>query len=81
MYLTHGCALQGRLGYPSIEEIGSWTEATLRSYATTWGISAANMDNFVYFARMGSMDYDYAVDTTAPAKPVNALSESSITWS
>lgn len=76
MCLLHGPSGQGELGFPTIEEMGSWDDARLRGYATQWGVSSApatatysKLDAFVYFVRCETSDQDYTVAPPPPTPP------------
>jgi hypothetical protein len=74
--LLHGPEGQGELGYSTMEEWGSWSDTTLRAFASSLGMPTASHDNFIYWVRQSTVDYDYsaAPDTTAPAAPLHPLS-------
>ena len=61
MQLTHGPGGEGELGLPTIDEMGSWTDAKLRTYGLANGIPSASLDAWVYWVRWTTIDQDYTL--------------------
>lgn len=81
---THGAFGYGELGYPNVELMGSWDDATLQAYAIAHGMPASDLAAFTYWVRFSTTDYDYTVppnDTTPPAAPASDLSLTTATFS
>jgi hypothetical protein len=60
MCLSHGPEGQGELGLPTIEEMGSWPDDKLRSYAAKFEIT--KVDEFVSWVRYSTIDQDYGAE-------------------
>lgn len=79
MALLHGPEGQGELGLPTIEEMGSWDDATLTAYAQSHGVSTSFIGDFVYWVRFGTVEQDYSVSNPAPSAPSKPLTLQGIT--
>jgi hypothetical protein len=83
MDLTNGHFGWGELGYPNVAEMGSWDDATLTAYATSRGVPAASISDFIYWVRWQCIDFDYSTptpDVTPPAAPSASLTVVQITY-
>lgn len=59
MALTHGPFGQGEIGFPTIDEMGAWSDDAIRSYAAAY-MPADKLDAFLYFVRQQCCDNDYS---------------------
>lgn len=80
---THGAFGYGELGYPNVEEMGSWTDATLLGYLVSWGGTAAEAPDFTAWVRHRTCDLDYTAPPPDTTPPLPAATQGSIsfTWS
>lgn len=72
--LTHGPMGQGELGFPTMDEIGSWDDDTIRAYLAQIGVSNAN-DNTLYWIRHETRDLLYEAAPPPPPPQDCVLSE------
>ncbi len=84
MALLHGAYGQGKLGLPTVDEMGSWDDDTLRAYGLAHGIPSVDVEDWIYWVRIMTVDNDYSTvtpqpDTLPPAAPENQLTPT-FTW-
>jgi len=65
--LLHGPFAQGELGYANFAEMGSWDDATIKSYLATHGLTASDQGAVLHLIRHETQGLDYA--TTPPPLP------------
>ena len=57
--LTHGSCGEGELGFPTVDELGEWDDATLIPYLLSHGVKQEKVEDVVYWIRSMTVENVY----------------------